>query len=130
MTPIVEKIIERAKLSGIEASYWQKGDKHRIYAKAGRRDVKVFLELDDADATGAALKIFIDDCGQSPKWYASQRSALQENFKPLFLAYVVERYADAQPEGDPSDRKFIGFGIDISEMIAEAREYFLQIDRA
>ena len=124
MTPTAEKIIERAKQAGIEASYWEKGNKFRIYAKAHRRDVKVFLELDDADATGAALKIFIDDCGQSPNWYASQRAALQKNFKPLFLAYVVERYVDAQPEGNPSDLKFFGYGIDISEMIAEAREYF------
>lgn len=124
MTPTVEKIIERAKQAGIKASYWEKGDKARIYAKAHRRDVKVFLELDDADASGAALKIFIDDCGQSPKWYASQRAALQESFKPLFLAYAVERYADAQPEGDPADRKFVGFGLDISDLIAEAREYF------
>jgi len=124
MTPTVEKIIERAKQAGIEASYWGKGDKCRIYAKARRRDVKVYLELDDADATGAALKVFIDDCGQSPKWYASQRSMLEENFKPLFFAYVVESYADAQPEGDPTDRKFVGYGLDISDMIAKAREYF------
>lgn len=127
MTPIVQRIIERAKAAGIEAAYWEKGGKFRIYAKTGRRDAKVFLELDDPDATGAALKIFIDDCGQSPKWYASQRAGLQDHFKPLFFAYVVENYADAESEGDPADRKFVGYGLDISGLIADAREYFAEV---
>ena len=117
MTPTVEKIIARAKAAGIDASFWEKAGRCRIYAKLRRRDAKVFLELDDADANGAALKIFIDECGQAPAWYASQKEKLREAFTPLFYAYVVERYADTPPAPN-------GFGVDINGMIDDARAFF------
>jgi hypothetical protein len=123
MTPTVEKIIARAKAAGIDARYWEKSGKFRIYAQVKRRDAKIFLDLDDADASGAAFKIFIDDCGQATAWYASQKGQLRETFKPLFFAYVVERYADTPAAPN-------GYGLDINEMIDEARAYFAGVEAA
>lgn len=117
MTNLVERIIARAERDGFDVKYWNRGDKFRIYADSGRRDAKVFLELDDADASGASLKVFIDDCGQAGAWYASQKAKLNEVFKPLFLAYAIEKYSDS----DVSN-----YGPDIQVMVSEAHEYFKQ----
>lgn len=118
-TEIVNRIIDRARDHGINATYWQSGGRCRIYASAGRRDTKVFLELDDPNATGAALKVQIDECGQNAKWYASQRALLQERFMPLFFAYVVERYAGAHLDG---------YGPDICNMIHTARAVMSEVE--
>ncbi len=115
--PTIDAIIAKAAEAGVEARYWEKGGKFRLYVDTGRRDAKVFLELDDAEASGAALKVFIDDCGQAPAWYASQKKALQGRFMPLFFAYVVIRYADTAAAPN-------GYGPDINAMIDEARAFF------
>jgi len=56
--------------------------KPRIYMPS-RRDCKVYFEFPDfptGDETdllgGACLKVLIDDCGQHPNWYKSQRAKL------------------------------------------------------
>ena len=116
MTTIAEKIVARAETVGITASIWSKGDKFRIYAKTHRRDVKVFLECDDPECSGAALKVFCN-ANQHPNWIKSQVAQLREVFMPLFHAYVVERYADTPPAPN-------GYGVDINEMIDEARAFF------
>ncbi len=59
--------------------------KPRIYMPA-RKDCKVYFEFGDWPTGdhcdplgGSALKIYIDDCGQHPKWYASQRNLIFQN---------------------------------------------------
>lgn len=53
--------------------------KPRIYMPSFK-DRKIYFAFDDFPTGddlnllgGAALKVFIDDCGQAPQWYASQR---------------------------------------------------------
>lgn len=44
-----------------------------------QKNTKIFYDFPDYVPEylgGAALKVFIDECGQSPKWYASQRKIL------------------------------------------------------
>lgn len=74
----------------------------RIYFNVGRRDAKVFADFaedavypDDADSEvdgvatglfGHVIRVYLDDCGQSPKWYASQKRRLRESMFTEALA--------------------------------------------
>lgn len=70
----------------------------RIYLDS-RRDAKVFISFEDAaygDAAdeisatcglfGAKINCFIDDCGQSPNWYKSQKAKLLKHARSAFDA--------------------------------------------
>lgn len=72
--------------------------KPRVYLPS-RRDIKTFISFEDAafsspdDAIsvttglfGENLNCYIDDCGQSPNWYKSQRALAIEDARPLFDA--------------------------------------------
>lgn len=111
----VNGILEKANKYGIQAKVWHKGENLRIYAKSFRKDVNVFLECDGIpeEITGAELKVFINT-DQHPNWVKSQQKIYQEEFKPLFYAYVLEYYKDANLNS---------YGPDIQAMVAEARKF-------
>jgi hypothetical protein len=68
---------------------WIKGQMQRIYMPVHRKDAKVYFDFADGIDGGAALKVWIDDCGQSPKWYASQRDMLRSRFAAEALALMA-----------------------------------------
>lgn len=75
--------------------------KPRVYLATGRKDVKVYFEFpdfptgDERDLLGgAAFKVFIDDCGQHPNWYKSQREKLLRSHYRESLA--IQAFADDQ----------------------------------
>ena len=72
------------------ATVWQKSDKLRVYYKS-RQGVKLFSDWGD----GWSLQCFIDDCGQHPNWYKSQREELIGSVKDshnilVGLTYIEE----------------------------------------
>jgi hypothetical protein len=65
--------------------------KPRIYLPSAK-DRKIFISFEDfdgAELAGAKLQIFIDDCGQSPKWYSSQKRVEIKAFRHIFLAITM-----------------------------------------
>ena len=110
-----QKIIERAATLGVHAKLWEKAGRTRIYAHTGRKDLSVYLECDgdSAEIEGAAFKVYCST-PQHPAWIKSQIDRAKKNFIALFWAYVVETY----PESDLN-----GLGVDIRDMIAEARAF-------
>ena len=110
-------IIALAAELGIKASLWQKGDKTRIYAKTGRKDMSVYLECDGTpdDIYGAAFKVFCST-EQHPNWIKAQVAQFREGYMPLFHAYVVSHYAETGPQPN-------GYGPDINAMIDESRAF-------
>lgn len=115
----IENILKTANKYGVEGKIWHKGDNLRIYVKSFRKDVNVFLECDGTpeEITGAVLKVFINT-NQHPNWIKSQKQMYQEEFKPLFYAYIVEHYRESNLNS---------YGPDIQAMIAEARQFEMEI---
>lgn len=111
----VNSILEKANKYGIQAKVWQKAEKLRIYAKSPRKDINIYLELDGSvdDVMGASYKVFVNT-DQHPNWIKSQKQMYQEEFKPLFYAYIVEYYREANLNS---------YGLDIQAMVAEARQF-------
>jgi hypothetical protein len=65
--------------------------KPRIYLPSAK-DRKIFISFEDfdgAELAGAKLQIFIDDCGQSPKWYSSQKRVEIKALRHIFLAITM-----------------------------------------
>ena len=112
-----QAIINQALSIGIKTHLWQRGNKMRIYAKTGRKDMKVYLELDGTSdcITGGALKVFCET-EQHPNWIKAQVKDYRERFIGLFHAYVVIVYAGVGPAPN-------GYGPDITGMINEARAF-------
>jgi len=85
-TAINEKqadVVRRLTAAGFDAKWWGRngGPVERLYMQAGRRDAKVFFTFDVPESVfGSTLKIFIDDCGQPPAWYAGQKRKLYEYY--------------------------------------------------
>jgi hypothetical protein len=68
---------------------WTKGSMQRIYMPLRRKDAKVYFDFADGIDGGAALKVWIDDCGQSASWYSSQRDLLRARFAAESLALIA-----------------------------------------
>jgi len=68
---------------------WAKGEMQRIYMPVHRRDVKAYFDFPEGVDSGASLKIWIDDCGQSANWYSSQRDMLRSRFAAESLALMA-----------------------------------------
>lgn len=111
--------------------------KPRIYMPSSCRGRKVFFEFPDfptgdpADQLGgAALKIFIDDCGQHANWYTSQRQKVVHRMYRPSLALSAIHAGDAGLAAEIMDRDddITAEEIDaagghlINGRIAEARE--------
>jgi hypothetical protein len=78
----------------------------RIYMPS-RRDMKVYFEFPDCTFTspddeanaitqlgGSSLKVFIDDCGQAPAWYDSQRRGVYKKHMMSSLALAAYTLCD------------------------------------
>ncbi len=130
-TATPQSIIDRAKDFGIEANFWAKAGKSRIYAKTDRRDMAVFLQLEDEDGNpvlgagdvvhGAALKVFCST-SQHPNWVSSQCQIYRKKYVGLFYAYIIEVYGVS---GEISPH----YGPDIRAMIEEARAAYEAVDK-
>jgi hypothetical protein len=90
-------IIAKLEAAGINARWWGRSDAgERIYLNGhGRRDVKVWIDFDDAaDVRGATLKVRIDDCGQHPSWYAGQRTKFMADYAEAFQIVTGQSEAE------------------------------------
>jgi len=87
--------------------------KPRIYMPS-RRDATIYFEFPDSDGAtylgGACLKIFIDDCGQHPNWYAGQKRKIMASQRLAGLALC------AFSEGDEELARAIAEADEIDEM--------------
>ena len=111
---IQEQLEAAAELIGGKAWGIDKG-KPRIYMPS-RRDCKVYFDFPDAaysspadqvSATvvlsGAQLKIYIEDCGQHPNWYASQKARIRARQGANGLALMAFIAGDEQLARDLLD---------------------------
>lgn len=140
MTQTIEQALNRmAEIVGGNAWGLDKG-KPRIYMPLKRRDAKAYFDFADAAYSsaqqpingtttlgGAVLKIFIDDCGQAPQWYKSQREKLVSRFQREGLAIMAyeadESLAEAIMELDEIDDDQVNTvsGHLVNGRVAEAR---------
>lgn len=88
-------LIETLTALGYSAKWWAPTGKTldeagRVYFNLRRRDAKVYMTFDDASTCeGSSLKVYIDDCGQKPAWYAAQRQQLMDLHMLASYAAVV-----------------------------------------
>lgn len=97
----------------VDAKPWGAAQfKPRLYLRS-RKDITLFISFEDACYTspdeevtaifclaGCKLHCFIDECGQSPKWYASQRRIAMENARPAFDAVMWALHTDNLAEAE------------------------------
>ena len=138
---IREELERAAELIGGKAWGIDKG-KPRIYMPS-RKDTKVYFEFPDAAYStendlvsevvclgGARLCVWIEDCGQHPHWYESQRQLVHKRQQVNALALAAfsagdEALAEAIASSDPD--QFDGHRIDeaasslVNGRTAEAR---------
>ena len=68
---------------------WEKHGKTRVYYRTPR-GVKLYSDYDD----GWSVKCFIDECGQHPNWYQSQRQQYIESIEEAHKILVGLDYID------------------------------------
>lgn len=95
---IRQQLAKIAEITGGNAWGLDQG-KPRVYLPS-RRDIKLFLSFEDAAFSspdqaadgvtsglfGCKVNCFIDDCGQSPNWYKSQKAKAMEGARAAFDA--------------------------------------------
>lgn len=95
---IQERLEQIAELTSGKAWGLAQG-KPRVYLRS-RKDIKLFITFEDSAYSspdqecdnaitglfGAKMNCFIDECGQSPKWYASQKQIAIDAARPAFNA--------------------------------------------
>ena len=82
----------------IKGSAWGEDKKMpRIYFQSakGRKVYFSFPDFDGSELGGARLNVFIDDCGQSSKWYASQKQIEISRRFAAVLALMAAQYDEA-----------------------------------
>jgi hypothetical protein len=86
LTEKQEAIVEQLNEAGFHARWWGRGSEaERIYLNGYRKDVKCWIEFDDpADLEGAALRVYVEDCGQHANWYKSQIAKARAHFADAF----------------------------------------------
>jgi len=107
MDTISSTLEAAAELVGGRAWGAEKG-RPRIYMRSAR-DRKVYFEFPDAaystgedlvnGATtlgGPAFKVWIDDCGQHPNWYVSEKQQIMKAARTEALALMA--FTDGDPE--------------------------------
>jgi len=78
--------------------------KPRIYVNGWGKGTTVYFEFPDfPDGTdtligGAAMKVFIDDCGQHPNWYMSRRRQIMQDAGTLKRSLTLMILADVGDE--------------------------------
>lgn len=89
--------------------------KPRIYIQTRRRDVTAYFAFADADAAdlgGARLEVYIEDCGQSGAWYASQKQKIRANLAPHGLVLIALRAGHAELAEQILDRSWTAEQVD------------------
>jgi hypothetical protein len=92
------KLLEQIKSLGYKAGWWgPNGNATRLYLNY-RKDIKCWIEFDEPEECyGAALKIYIADCGQHPNWYKSQKQKIREWAADAFQAATGQILTEQQP---------------------------------
>ena len=111
---IADQLTASAALIGGKAWGADKG-KPRIYVQTRRRDVTAyfsFVDADDTDLGGARLEVYIEDCGQSGAWYASQKEKIRSNLASQGLVLIALRAGHAELAQQILDRSWTAEEID------------------
>ncbi len=111
---IADQLTAAAALIGGKAWGADKG-KPRIYIQTRRRDVTAYFSFPDADAAdlgGARLEVYIEDCGQTGAWYASQKEKIRANLAPHGLVLIALRAGHAELAEQILDRSWTADQID------------------
>ena len=92
------ELLKQIESLGYRASWWgPNGNATRIYLNF-RKDVKCWLEFDEPEeCEGAALKVFIADCGQHANWYKGQKHKVMEWASDAFQAATGQLKTEQQP---------------------------------
>ena len=108
--------------------------KPRIYMPS-RKDIKAYFEFERPETSpmictedplgGAALKIYIDDCGQAPNWYKSQKAKVMARLAAASLALAAIRAGDEELALDLIDREEMEAEDMTAEQIDEAASHML-----
>lgn len=75
----------------MQAHWWGRNppDAERVYFQPGRKDAKLYIRFDDpALLTNPQLVCYLDDCGQTKNWYATQKQKIEGWAWPFFQAVV------------------------------------------
>lgn len=111
---LADQLTAAAAAIGGKAWGAEKG-KPRIYLQMRRRDVTAYFSFPDADAAdlgGAKLEVYIEDCGQSGAWYASQKEKIRSNLAPQGLVLIALRAGHAELAEQILDRSWTADQID------------------
>ena len=109
-----DQLTAAAALIGGKAWGADKG-KPRIYIQTRRRDVTAYFSFPDATAAdlgGAKLEVYIEDCGQTGAWYASQKEKIRSNLAPHGLVLIALRAGHAELAEQILDRSWTADQID------------------
>jgi len=93
-----DELLEQIKSLGYKARWWgPNGIATRIYLNY-RKDVKCWIEFDEPEeCDGAALKVYIADCGQHPNWYKTQKQKVMDWAVNAFQASTGQIKTEQQP---------------------------------
>ncbi len=111
---IADQLTAAANLIAGKAWGADKG-KPRIYIQTRRRDVTAYFAFPDATAAdlgGAQLQVYIEDCGQSGAWYASQRQQIRESMLGRSIALIALRAGHADLVEQILDRSWTADQVD------------------
>jgi len=111
---LADQLTAAAALIGGKAWGADKG-KPRIYIQTRRRDVTAYFSFPDATAAdlgGAKLEVYIEDCGQTGAWYASQKEKIRSNLAPHGLVLIALRAGHAELAEQILDRSWTADQID------------------
>jgi len=96
------------------ARWWTnpRNGEERLYLNY-RKDVKVYVVFDDAgELAGAALRVYVDDCGQHGNWYAAEKQKAAKWAAAAMLAIIAasspETAADLKAELAGADPQHVG----------------------
>jgi len=120
---ITEQLTVAAEIAGGKAWGADKG-KPRIYMTSSR-DRKVYIDFPDAtadDLGGAVVKVTVDDCGQSPKWYASQKQREIDGVREAFFAVTWYLFTGNVEEAEQIIDDELSVSDEAASHIADGRE--------
>lgn len=83
--PTYDALLLIAKLTN--GKLWVKNGKTRIYFDEGKKTT-VYLNFED----GWSLNVYLEPCGQTPKWYANRKNDLKAQYKKAFDIAIGSYY--------------------------------------
>jgi len=92
------EVIAKLQALRYKAAWWGRtNEAERIYLRY-RRDVRCYVEFDEPQTLeGAALRVFIKDCGQHANWYRSEKQKIKEWASNALLTISGQAEAEAMP---------------------------------